>query len=77
MSDAAGHRNVKLKKTVFDDCCCGCFFAVAEVGDDKDVKQEPVAGDSRVVSSVCLLVTLLHSYAVLIFKSLTTYVSSS
>ena len=32
------------------------LFAVAEVGDDKDVKQEPVTGDSIVVSSVCLLV---------------------
>lgn len=64
VSDAAGHRNVKIKKTVFDDCYCDCFFAVAEVGDDKDVKQEPVAGDSIVVSSVCLLVMLLHCYAV-------------
>jgi hypothetical protein len=32
------------------------------------VKQEPVAGDSRVVSSVCLLVMLLHCYAVLIVE---------
>lgn len=64
VSDAAGHRNVKLKKTVFDDCCCHCFFAVAGDVDDKDVKQDPVTGDLRAVSSVCLLITLLHRYAV-------------
>lgn len=37
------------------------FFAVAEVGDDKDVKQEPVAGDLRVVSSVVTLLCSIDS----------------
>jgi hypothetical protein len=40
------------------------FFAVAEVVDDKDVKQEPVTGDSTVVSSFYLPVMLLHCYVV-------------
>jgi hypothetical protein len=69
VSDAAGDRNVKLKNTflmIASVIVFFFFFAVAEVGDDKGVKQEPVAGDSNVVSSVCLLVILLHCYAVLI-----------
>ena len=31
VSDAAGHRNVKLKKTVFDDCCCVCFLLLQKL----------------------------------------------
>ena len=62
VSDATSHRNVKLKKMFFVDFCCDCFFAIAEVGDNEDVKQEPVTGDSRAVSSVCLLVMLLDCY---------------
>jgi hypothetical protein len=36
------------------------LFTVAEGGDNKDVEQGTLAGDLRVVSIVCSLVTLSH-----------------
>jgi hypothetical protein len=31
VSDFAGHRNVKLKKPVFDDCCYDCFLLLQKM----------------------------------------------